>query len=89
LHPADAVATSLEAECAALLTTETAARVAADPVLAHVAATFESLGPPPGSDDFSTVIIRHAWERLRRVLRGAPVDGIRDHVIDGHRPSAA
>ena len=67
LHPHTPAATSLRAECAALLATETAARVAADPVLARVAATFEPLRPPPGSDDFSEVIIRRVWERLRRV----------------------
>lgn len=67
LHPVDAAATSLRAECTALLAAETAARVAADPLLARAAAKLEPLRPPPHSDDFSEVIIRRVWERLRRV----------------------
>jgi hypothetical protein len=67
LHPPNAAATSLRAACTAVLATETAARVAADPLLARVAAKFEPLRPPLGSDDFSEVIIRRVWERLRRV----------------------
>lgn len=66
LHPANAAASGLRAECAALVAAETAARVAADPLLARVAAKFEPLRPPPGSDDFSTVIIQRVWERLRQ-----------------------
>ncbi len=65
IHPTDAAASSLRAECTAVLATETAARVAADPVLATAAARFESLRPPPGSDDLSAVIIRCVWETLR------------------------
>lgn len=46
LHPATAASTSLKGECTSLLAAETAARVAADPVLTRVSAKFEELRQP-------------------------------------------
>ena len=66
LYPDNAAASELKAECAALLAAETAARVAADPLLARLAPKFEPLRPRPDIDDFSTVIIRRVWEHLRQ-----------------------
>jgi len=66
LRPDNAAAADLKAECGALLAAETAARVAADPLLARLAPKFEPLRPPPGADDFSAVIIQRVWERLRQ-----------------------
>jgi hypothetical protein len=66
LYPDNAAASELKAECAALLAAKTAARVAADPLLARLAPKFESLRPPPDIDDFSQMIIQRVWERLRQ-----------------------
>jgi hypothetical protein len=65
LYPATAAAGAIRDECAALLAAETAARVAADPLFVHLAPRFEPLRPPPQADDFSEIIIRRVWRRLR------------------------
>jgi hypothetical protein len=66
LHPATLAAAALRDECTALLAAETAARVAADPLLVRLAAKLEPLRPPPGADDLSWIIIQRVWKRLRR-----------------------
>jgi hypothetical protein len=66
LYPNNAAASDLKAECAALFAAETAARVAADPLLARLAPKFEPFRPPPHIDEFSAVIIHRLWERLRQ-----------------------